>query len=1166
MDEVLVGHQSILEAVVSGTSLTQALTAIACAFEAQHPDLFCSILLVDSSGKRLTWGTAPSLPPEYRESVDGVLIGPKAGSCGTAASRGEMVIVTDIATDPVWETCRDIALRHNLRACWSLPVFSARNKLLGTVGVYLKESREPTTSEVKAVHAAASLVRLAIEHKRSDEERNALAQIHERTRLVAKATKDVVWDWDLTNNTLWWNEGMQTLFGYPPEAVEPGIESWSNRIHPDDHERVAAGVHFTLESDAQIWSDEYRFRRYDGSYAYIYDRGFITRDVQGRAIRVVGTMVDITPRRQLEEAAREHQRMLSTLLSNLPGAAYRCRNDPNWTAEFVSDGILALTGYPPADFIDNQRRAFSDLIHEDDGQRVWDEVQAAIAKRQPFQTTYRITCADGEEKWVWEQGRAVYGPDGEISSLEGFLTDVTGAKRGEQALKESQQRLRMIIQISNVGLWDWDLKTDKVYFSPEWKSQLGYEDHEISNDFDEWRRRVHPDDLKPAEAAIDAYLRRTGEPTTYENESRMRHKDGSYRWIYVRAEILRAANGAPVRMLGCHIDITERKAHEEATAQHAVRQEIVAALGQFALGHRELDDLMNRVVSSVARGLNVSHSTIFEYDPRERHLMLRATTVWDPHGPSRLMYLAEQESMETYCLKRREAVVSDDFDKEKRFVSQPSDHEVKSGVAVVIYGGEGPYGVLSACSAQARRYSPDEINFVQSVANVLSAAIERREAEQRLSHLAQFDPLTGLPNRNLFRDRLARAVARAQRDDLIVALLFLDLDRFKEINDTLGHEAGDHVLKDVSARLRSCLRAGDTIARLGGDEFTVILEEMANPIQVRHVAEKILRVFATPVQIDRKEFFVTPSIGVALFPTDGADGEVLLKHADIAMYHAKNEGRNNAQFYNATMSVAATDRMSLEHSLRQAIERQEFLVYYQPIVNLSTGALVSMEALLRWQHPEWGLVEPDRFIRLAEQTGLIVPIGEWVLREVCAQSARWQQAGLPPVRVAVNLSARQFRKSNLVTVIADALRTAGISGNLLELEITESLLMESPEVSSRLLDNLKTMGVHVTLDDFGTGYSSFSYLKHFPLDTVKVDRSFVRDVTSDPDDAAIVTGMIELAHSLYLKVVAEGTETAQQVDFLRKHKCDYAQGYVFSRPRLPDDLQEILRSREIIVR
>jgi len=438
---------------------------------------------------------------------------------------------------------------------------------------------------------------------------------------------------------------------------------------------------------------------------------------------------------------------------------------------------------------------------------------------------------------------------------------------------------------------------------------------------------------------------------------------------------------------------------------------------------------------------------------------------------------------------------------------------------------------------------------------------ERKLAEQRIHHVAQHDVLTGLPNRSLLQDRLGQAVAYAQRTEHAVWVLLIDLDRFKFVNDSLGHKAGDVLLMTVAARLRSALRETDTVARLSGDEFVVILAEHDDQKLNPDIVQRLMASVAQPVILGTTEFFVTASIGVAAFPTDAAGAEGLIEHADLAMYRAKKLGRNNFQFYTPAMNEEAMERVRIESALRNALERNEFVLHYQPQVKLDTGQVVGMEALIRWQHPELGVVAPARFISVAEETGLIVPIGAWVMRTACAQNKLWHDAGLGQLRVAVNLSARQFASPTLLDEIAAVLAETGLPPDRLEIELTESLFMSDVTLAVELLHSMKRLGVHISIDDFGTGYSSLSYLSRFPIDVLKIDRSFVNAITRDVSDAAIVASIIALAHNLQLDVIAEGVETAEQLEYLRRHGCDQMQGYLFSRPLPADAFEHLLLSR-----
>jgi diguanylate cyclase (GGDEF)-like protein/PAS domain S-box-containing protein len=436
---------------------------------------------------------------------------------------------------------------------------------------------------------------------------------------------------------------------------------------------------------------------------------------------------------------------------------------------------------------------------------------------------------------------------------------------------------------------------------------------------------------------------------------------------------------------------------------------------------------------------------------------------------------------------------------------------------------------------------------------------ERKAYEARIEYLADHDALTDLANRNLLGDRITQSMAHARRNGSMVALLFLDLDRFKGVNDSFGHAIGDALLMDVAERLKRVIRDGDTVARQGGDEFILLLTGMQQPHDVIAVAHKIFNAFSAPFTIDKHELFVTVSIGATLYPEDGDDMPTLLRNADTAMYRAKEEHGNAFQFYSRDMSVRALERAELESGLRRALDRKEFELFYQPKVSVSSRRIVGAEALIRWNHPDIGLVSPTRFIPMAEEIGLIVPIGEWVLQTACAQNKAWQEAGLPTISVSVNLSARQFRQEGLVEYIAETLDKLGLDATHLELELTESIVMNSAESFISKLRKLEDLGIQLSIDDFGTGYSSLSYLKRFPLHHLKIDQSFVRDIATNADDAAITSTVIALGHSLDLKVIAEGVETEEQVAFLRAHDCDEMQGYYFSKPLPAMEFARLLR-------
>ena len=475
-------------------------------------------------------------------------------------------------------------------------------------------------------------------------------------------------------------------------------------------------------------------------------------------------------------------------------------------------------------------------------------------------------------------------------------------------------------------------------------------------------------------------------------------------------------------------------------------------------------------------------------------------------------------------------------------------------------------GVLLLISAEKDTFTPEFSELLQRLADNVSFAIEsfdradeKARADERIEYLASHDSLTKLPNREMFNELLHYAIETSRRHQRRFALLFIDLDRFKVINDSLGHDAGDVLLVEIANRLRRTLRSNDVVARLGGDEFVVVLEETAERSDVERIAEHLLSVLGQPMQLGGHECHTTASIGIALYPADGADVQTLTRNADMAMYLAKEDGKNAFRFFTHEVKTPSIERLMLETALRRALERDQFSLHYQPKVDTATKQITGVEALLRWTHPDLGILPPMQFIPLAEETGLIVPIGRWVLRQACAQNMDWQHRGLPPVSMAVNLSPRQFADERLLQDIDEALAASGMPPSLLQLEVTESMVMRNVPRAVKVLDAIQSRGIRLAIDDFGTGYSSMSLMKQFPIDTIKIDRSFVRDLPRDSEDQAIAQAIINMGKALGMTVVAEGVETAEQEAFLRNHACDEMQGFLFSRAVPPEQLADLLR-------
>jgi len=596
------------------------------------------------------------------------------------------------------------------------------------------------------------------------------------------------------------------------------------------------------------------------------------------------------------------------------------------------------------------------------------------------------------------------------------------------------------------------------------------------------------------------------------------------------------ADGAVERYICIDIDITERKEFERTIVENAQRQTLIAELGRKALAANDLDDLFADAADAAARGVRAPCAGLFEATPNGMVLragagrLAPATGLQLGHVPGETLAAGERAARRAW------------------FAPLAAAHDIADGIDTPIMCGERMFGVLGVYATGTRRFGANDASFLHGVANILATAVERHEARNRLTWLAQYDPLTNLPNRRRLAQCLEDAIARAGRDGDRAAVMFIDLDRFKNVNDMLGHGVGDQLLVQAAKRLRACARDEDVVARLGGDEFAVVLPAIAADTDAATVAARVIDALAQPFYLAGQQLFVSASVGIATYPENGRDAEALLKNADTAMYGAKNGGRNNYQFFVAAMHENAAQRLQTEVQLRQALERGEFLLHYQPKLNLAAGTISGFEALLRWNHPQRGLVPPLEFIGILEDTGLILPVGEWVIGEVCRQLAAWQAQGMTVRPVAINLSARQLQQADLDGAVERIVGRAGVDPALLEFELTESMLMANPEAAVEILTRIKALGIRLSVDDFGTGYSSLAYLKRFPLDALKIDRTFVRDLPDDPDDAAITKAVIRLAHSLSLKVVAEGVETVDQIRELEQYACDEIQGYYVSRP------------------
>ena len=643
----------------------------------------------------------------------------------------------------------------------------------------------------------------------------------------------------------------------------------------------------------------------------------------------------------------------------------------------------------------------------------------------------------------------------------------------------------------------------------------------------------------------------------YNMEYRIVRADGTTRWIYDRGQTTFNEKGNIIWLDGIIFDFTERKQVElelQQTTQNLRRKlqertdELINSFNQL---QAEIAD-RKRVESALEKSISLQRATleaavdgiiVVNKNGKITIFNQKFLQLW--HIPPKI--IAARDMKQTLSFLSHQLKDPEKFRlKIDRIHTQPEAEscdtlDFKDGRIFEVY-------------SQPQRIGQIIVGRVWIFRDVT----ERHMAEETIRYQALHDLLTDLPNRILFNENLSTALANVSQREGKVAVMFLDLDRFKTINDTLGHTFGDQLLQLVADRLTECLWQHDTIARWGGDEFTILIPEIYTEEDASRIAQRILKFLKQPFHIEGHQLYISSSIGIAVYPDDGEDAQTLLRNADVALYRAKEKGRNNYQFYAAAMSCHASELLVLENHLHKALEKGEFLVYYQPQIDTSTGKICQMEALVRWQHPELGLISPAKFIPLAEETGLILQIGEWVLRKACTQNKAWQNAGLPPISVAVNLSARQFQQPNLAAMVARVLQETGLDPGYLELEITESVAMQNVDFSREMLSDLHQMGVSLAMDDFGTGYSSLSYLKKFPLDKLKIDKSFVLELAEDSNDAAIIAAIAALAKVLNLKMVAEGVETETQKNFLESLECEYMQGYLFSPPLSGEKATELL--------
>ena len=1031
---------------------------------------------------------------------------------------GEALVVPDLLLDERFTQAPLVTGAPHARFYAGVPFASRTGQNVGTLG--LLDTVPRPDFDPQCVQRLQDLALIVQAHLRLHEAQLCHeAEIAERVRVeqrlrAARASHAMAertarfghWHINTIERTIAWSDGIARIFGYNASLDVLTLDRHLSFYHPDDCEAVRHRIDDAAAGRGRTEGGGYghtsRIVRPNGEIRFVSVHGIAERDHQGRVIALYGVCLDVTELSRSEQQQRGTSELLRT------------------TLEAMGQGLLMLG--PDDRVLIHNRRAHDLLDLSDD----------LLFDGAPFEPIRRHQLAKGEfntvspllRRWVetggLESEPRVYErqrPNGTILEVRAMplagggvvrtFTDVTRRRQSECAVQESEQRFRLLAETTTDVIIRCDLDTTRRYVSPAVKSVLGYEPDELVGtrplDF------VHPDDVAPYRAILSAL--QAGEIEQTVTAQRYRHKDGGWVWIEVSFKLMRDGDRGPATGYVASLrDVTDRKAAAEALRLSEERLALALDSGS--------DGLWDWNLATGAIELSNHWFGMLGYEVGEIEPHIRA---WD-----HLVHPDDAEHSRRLFTEHVKGFTPT-YECEYRLQKRTGDYAWTLARGKVVARDE---------SGRALRAVGTHIDVTR-----------RKEAERQIAHMAVHDALTGLPNRTLFWDRVAQQIASAKRYGGNFAVLACDLDRFKAVNDSFGHPAGDALLRTVAERLVAEIGDRGTVARLGGDEFAVILCGGDYPRTASLVAQRIIEVVGKPFDLDGRAASVGVSIGIAVGPQDGMDADELFKNADIALYRAKAAGRNAFRFYETGMDAAVAARTLLELDMRNAVRRGGFLLHYQPIVHLASGAVGGFEALMRWQHPLRGAVSPAEFIPVAEESGLIVALGTWALQEACREAARWPG----DLRVAVNVSAVQFAQPGLEQSVVAALSSSGLPSHRLELEITESVLMGDADGAIATLHRLRALGVRIALDDFGTGYSSLSYLRRFPFDKIKIDRSFVREV-AHPDTAAIIRAIVGLGKQLGASITAEGVETNDQLEGVRREGCTEVQGFLFSKP-LPAD-------------
>jgi diguanylate cyclase (GGDEF)-like protein/PAS domain S-box-containing protein len=942
---------------------------------------------------------------------------------------------------------------------------------------------------------------------------------------VVKNSSEIVTIVDPDGTLRYTSPAFGRLLGYDPEKVV-GKMNVLEYVHPDDLPHVLEEIEKVL-SEGGIASNkaEYRFRHMDGSWRWMESMGtYLLDDPSVNGIMV--TSRDITKRKESEERLRRAEERYRTLVERVPAVVYVQEIGRPDSPMYMSPKIEALTGYTPEECKDPDMRWR--MVHPADRERMQFEDERAGEPGEVFASEYRVLHRDGHTVWVRNESVLIEDEASGSRYWQGFMLDITERRLVEVALRESEQRFRRSFDDAAIGMALVGTDGRFLRTNRSLRELLGYPDKELLGKT--FQDITYTDDLSVDLDHFERIL--AGEMRTYQIEKRYIHKKGHVVWTLLNVSMVQDDEGKPLYFVSQIQDISERKSAEQKIRDAEQRYRTLVEQIPAVTYIDPVDDPHTSLYTS-------PHiEQMLGYTPQE----WQNEKLWPKclHPGDRERILAAD--------KRFEVGGEESFREEYRLLA-------KDGSVVWVR----EEAVLVRDEAGAPLYWQ----------GVFYDLTERKALEERLHYQAFHDPLTDLPNRRLFVDNLERALKRTRRrKGRKSAVLFMDLDNFKVVNDSLGHEVGDHLLVAVGQRLEGCLRRGEVAARLGGDEFTFLLENVSSAGEAEAVAERIIRELMAPFAIEGHLIFATISIGIALSDTVSlGQGDLLLRAADIALYRAKGKTKACYEVFDRSKDAYALERLELENDLRKAIERDELKLYYQPVYSLESASIAGMEALLRWEHPRRGMMRPGEFIPLAEETGLIVPIGLWTLEEACRQAREWQERCLsdPPPIVGVNLSLRQFQHPGLVEDVARTLRETGLDPGNLALEITESVAMHDEGSTIATLEELKSLGIWLVIDDFGTGNSPLSYLtSQFKMDHLKIEGSFIRKFVEDSDNSAIITGLIDFAHAVGLRAIAEGVETAAQLQRLKEMGCEFVQGNYIAKPLTPAAASEFVLARKAL--